>query len=311
MRMVRREFLGAALGAASATLLRGARANAQGGAQDGAAACNGFHLRFGVTQSGNYDILANGDQLAAWGFDYCEPTVTKTMALSDAEFEAVRAKVAATPCHVESMNVLLPGDMKVVGPAIDHATLDPYIRKALGRANAFGAKIVVFGSGTARNVPEGFPRDQAWTQLQEFLRFMGEEIASRNYGFVIGIEALRHQESNIVNTTAEAYQLSVDTNHPKIKIICDFYHLASEHEDPRVLLKVKDRLVHLHFANPCNGRAFPRDPNECPEYAPFFANLRAIGYKGRLSIEAGTHDFVADAPLGLATLRKLYANACA
>jgi sugar phosphate isomerase/epimerase len=307
--MRRREFLNTAFGVALASPLLASR-SAAGESRPPAEACSNFRLRYGVTQSGDFDILANSETLAKWGFDYCEPTVTKTTSLSDADFDAIRAKVAATPCHVESMNVLLPGDMKVVGPSIDRATLDPYIQKALGRANAFGAKVVVFGSGTSRRVPDGFPREQAWTQLQEFLRRMGDEIVRQNYGFVIGIEALRKQESNIVNTTAEAYQLSVDTNHPKVKIICDFYHLASEHEDPTVLLKVKDRLVHLHFANPCNGRAFPKDPAECPEYAPFFANLRAIGYQGRISIEAGTHDFTADAPVALTTLHKLYANAC-
>jgi D-psicose/D-tagatose/L-ribulose 3-epimerase len=296
--MIRREFLGMALGAAISPRLAGD-------------ACPDFRLRFGVTQSGNYDLLANTDQLAQWGFDYCEPTVVKTMSLSEEEFAATRAKVDAGRVRVESMNVLLPGDMKVVGPAVDHTTLDPYIQKALARAQAFGAKVVVFGSGGARRVPDGFPPDQAWKQLQDFLRMMGDEIDRRNYGFVIGIEALRKQESNIVNLTADAYQLSVDTNHPKVKIICDFYHLASEREDPKILLKVKDRLVHLHFANPCNNRAFPLDPAECPEYGPFFANLRAINYQGRLSLEANTRDFESDAPAGLATLRKLYAAACA
>jgi D-psicose/D-tagatose/L-ribulose 3-epimerase len=303
----RRNFLATTVGAAAASLsARCVRAITQP-----PASCPDFRLRFGVTQSGTFDLLAGTDTLARWGFDYIEPTVTKIMSLSNDDFESTRATLAAAPIHVESMNVLLPGDMKVVGPAVDHATLDPYIQKALARANALGTKIVVFGSGTSRRVPDNFSHEQAWSQLQEFLRMMGNIIDRQNYGFVIGIEALRKQESNIVNTTAEAYQLSLDANHPKVRIICDFYHLASEHEDPRVLLKVKDRLVHLHFANECNNRAFPLDPGECPEYAPFFTNLRAINYQGRLSIEAGTHDFESDAPKGLATLRQLYANACA
>ncbi|HKQ88131.1 MAG TPA: sugar phosphate isomerase/epimerase family protein [Candidatus Acidoferrales bacterium] len=303
----RREFLARTLGATLATAALPLRGQADA---TPAGACGGFHLRYGVTQSGNFDILENSETLAKMGFDYCEPAVVKTMSYSDADFDAIRAKVAATPCRVESMNSFIPGDMKVVGPSIDHAALDAYVQKSLARANAFGTKIVVFGSGTARRIPEGFPREQAWRQLQDFLRRVGDEIVRQNYGFVIGIEALRHQESNIVNTTAEAYQLSVDTNHPKIKIICDFYHLATEHEDPTVLHKVKDRLVHLHFANECNARAFPRDAAECPAYVPFFANLRAIGYDGRISIEASTHDFVNDAPLGLAALHKLYSDAC-
>jgi D-psicose/D-tagatose/L-ribulose 3-epimerase len=296
--MHRRQFLAATLGLTCAT-----RAFAQ--------ACADFRLRFGVTQAGNYDLLANAAQLARWGFDYCEPSVVKIMSLSDAEFADARVKMAdATTLRVEAMNILLPGDMKVVGPLVDRAKIETYTQAALARAEALGAKVVVFGSGGARKVPDSFSQTQAWSQLQDFLRSLGAEIEARNYGFVIGIEALRKAESNIVNTTAEAYQLSLDTNHPKIKIICDFFHLASEQEDPHILLKVKDRLVHLHFANACNNRAFPRDPAECPGYAPFFANLRAINYQGRLSLEANTTDFETDAPAGLATLHKLYANAC-
>jgi hypothetical protein len=36
----------------------------------------------------------------------------------------------------------------------------------------------------------------------------------------------------------------------------DFYHLASEHEDPKIMIEAKDHLRHLHMANP-QGRVFP------------------------------------------------------
>lgn len=304
--MIRRDFLAMVAGTAAASI---AGSTLSCYAADNA--CGNFRLRYGVTQSGNFDLLNNTGTLAKWGYDYCEPSVVKVMSLSDADFEATRAKIAATPVHVESMNVLLPNDLKVVGASVDQAKISSYIESAFVRASALGTKIVVFGSGTARRVPDGFSQTQAWGQLVDFLRLMGEEIDRKNYGFVIGIEALRKQESNIINTTADAYQLSLDAKNPKIKIICDFFHLASENEDPKVLLRVKNQLVHLHFANECNKRSFPRDPAECPAYVPFFANLRAIGYQGRISIEAGTTDFNADAPLGLAALKKLYANACA
>jgi len=303
--MLRRNFLAMMAGTAAVSATGGALSCF---AAD--AACGNFHLRYGVTQAGTFDLLDNTARLAQWGFEYCEPSVVKVMSLSDADFDATRARIAATPVHVESMNVLLPGDLKVVGPGVDQPKIKAYVESAFARAGALDTKIVVFGSGASRKVPDGFSRTQAWSQLTDFLRLMGDEIDRKNYGFVIGIEALRKEESNIVNTTAEAYQLSLDAKHPKIKIICDFFHLASEHEDPKILLRVKAQLVHLHFANECNKRYFPRDPTECPDYVPFFANLRAIGYQGRISIEAGTTDFAADAPVGLATLHRLYAAAC-
>src|SRR4051812_7848973 len=60
--------------------------------------------------------------------------------------------------------------------------------------------------------------------FRNFLHMLGDEIAKNQYGMVIGIEALRHEESNIVNTSSEAYNLAVQTHHPKVDIIVDFFH---------------------------------------------------------------------------------------
>jgi D-psicose/D-tagatose/L-ribulose 3-epimerase len=140
---------------------------------------------------------------------------------------------------------------------------------------------------------------------------LGDEIAKNQYGMVIGIEALRHEESNIVNTSSEAYNLAVQTHHPRVHIIVDFFHLASEGEDPAILPLLKDHIVHLHFADASRGRMFPRVDSKHPVYDAFFGAIREIGYQGRMSLEAYTNDFQVDAPAGLKAVRKLYETACA
>ena len=262
-------------------------------------------LRFGVAQFDRYDPLAEIDKLAEWGFDYAEPAGVKVMQLSDAEFREAVERSRDCRIHVEAICTLLPADLKVVGPAVDLARVRDYVGRALARADALGARTIMFGSPGSRNLPDGFSRDRAWAQLQEFLRWAGDEIVRNKYGSVIAIEPLRKAESNIINNIAEAYDLVVQTNHPKIQIVVDFFHLAEEGEDPKILLKVKDRIAHLHFANPLGGRSFPRQASENPAYAAFFANVRAIGYRGRLSLEANTKDFHADAPRALAALRQM------
>jgi len=262
-------------------------------------------LRFGVAQFDRYDPLAEIDELAEWGFDYAEPAGVKIMQLSASEFSATVERARDCRIHVEAMCTLLPADLKVVGPAVDLARLRDYVGRALARAEALGARTIMFGSPGSRNLPNGFSRDRAWAQLQEFLRWTGDEIVRNKYGSVIAIEPLRKAESNIINSVAEAYQLVLQTNHSKIQIVVDFFHLVEEGEDPKILLKVKDHIAHLHFANPRGGRVFPRQASENPDYAPFFANLRAIGYRGRLSLEAHTSDFHADAPRALAALGQM------
>ena len=222
MAMTRREFINLSAGAVGAQAVPGV-------------GCPDLQLRFGVAQFDKYDPLADIDRLEGWGFDYCEPQVVRVLALTDQQFEAARRRAAASWIHVEVMNSFVPADLKVVGPAVDRSRVDEHIRRALGRAEALGAKVIVFGSGDARMIPPGFPRDQAWRQLQQFLRSVGDEIERRKYGMVIGIEALRAAESNVVNSQLEAYRLAEDTQHPKIQIICDYFHLMSEGENPNVL----------------------------------------------------------------------------
>jgi sugar phosphate isomerase/epimerase len=91
---------------------------------------------------------------------------------------------------------------------------------------------------------------------------------------------------------------------PNFQLMVDFYHLASEKEDPAIIIRAGAHIRHLHVANP-QGRVFPRRWDEY-DYAPFFATLRQIGYAGRISVEASTQDFPADAPLAIALLRRAF-----
>ncbi len=109
---------------------------------------------------------------------------------------------------------------------------------------------------------------------------------------VIGIEPLRKQESNIINTGAEALRLVSEVNHPHVKMIIDYYHLRVEKEDPEILRTAKEHIVHLHFANP-EGRRWPKLPEEDAEYQRFFSILKSDRYAGGLSIE-GTGTFEDD-----------------
>jgi D-psicose/D-tagatose/L-ribulose 3-epimerase len=264
-----------------------------------------LRLRYGVAAFGDVDPLTSLDTLRSLGFDYAEPALSKTLALDPAALASVRAKLGQTGIHVETMNWFLPGtDIALTGPKVDQTKVRDYVEKSLALAESLGAKVIVFGSPGARTVPEGFPREQAWTQLKDFLKTCGDVIQSHGYGMVIGIEALRKPETNIVNSVAEALRLAREVNHPKIKIIVDFYHLAFEHEDPAVVLEAGDMIVHLQIADP-RERTFPMSEAGEPRYAAFFTNLRKIGYQGRISIEANSKDVEKDGRASLAFLRQM------
>jgi D-psicose/D-tagatose/L-ribulose 3-epimerase len=267
-----------------------------------------LQLRYGVAAFGAVNPLQSIETLAALGADYAEPALSQTVALAPDALASARARVAASGIRVETMNWFMPGtEIKLTGPNVDPAQIRAYVEKALALAESFGAKVIVFGSPGARTVPDGFSRDKAWVQLKEFLRTCGDVIQTRGYGMVIGIEALRRPETNIVNSVAEALTLAREVNHPKIRIIVDFYHLTFENEDPAVILEARDMIVHLQIADP-RERMFPTDEASDPRYAAFFTNLGKIGYQGRISIEANSNDVQKDATASIAFLKRMAAK---
>lgn len=234
------------------------------------------------------------------GFDYIEMPLATIAALDDAAFEEMRSRVAHTGLPCEVCNVLFPGSLRLTGDVVPVEEIDAYLAKALQRAARLGVQVVVFGSGTARNVPVGFPMEQAWLQLTAMLRRAGELAAE--HGIALAIEPLNRQECNILHTAAEGFTLAKLVNHPQVGLLIDSYHMAKEGEDPGIAVTARRYLRHIHVAA-AEGRTFPVEGDECLH--SFFAALRRSGYAGRVSVEAGYSNFMADASRTLATLRAL------
>jgi sugar phosphate isomerase/epimerase len=235
------------------------------------------------------------------GFDYLEIIASAVAGLSDEDYVTLKERVKALRIPIRAANSFIPGDIKLTGTDTDPARQLVYVKKCLDRLAAIGVRHVVFGSGKARQVPDGFDRDKAFAQLVEFGRLAARE--GERVGITIVLEPLRKQESNIMNTAKEGLTLVRAVDHPYFRLLVDFYHLSEEREDPAVILEAGALLKHTHIANPA-GRVFPAKADEAA-YAPFFANLAAIGYAGGISIEARSENLAQDSPVAIALLRKL------
>jgi D-psicose/D-tagatose/L-ribulose 3-epimerase len=245
---------------------------------------------------------AGFEQLAeskAAGFDYVELPAGRLGRMSDEEFQLALEIHRKVGLPTPVATTFIPGEIKVVGPAVDRPRVLAHVRRVFERAQQLGIEIVVFGSGNARRVPDDFPKEQAFQQLVEFGKLMGHEAAAR--GIVVAVEPLRSEETNIINTAAEGLTLVLAVEHPNFQLIVDFYHLASENEDQSILLRASDHIKHLHIANP-NGRVFPRGADEY-DYSQFFANVAQMNFRGRISVEAKTDDFATDGPRAVTFLR--------
>lgn len=233
-----------------------------------------------------------------WGFDYLEPAAAALAAMSTAEFETARRQVLASRLRCRRFNSLIR-TMQVVGPEANLDAVSNYLELAFNRCRQLGAQVVVWGSASSRNIPAGRSREQTWTEIKRFLRRAGD--IAQAHDLVIGIEPLRRQESNIINTGSEALRLVEEVKHPRVRMIIDYYHLRAENESPDILTQAREYIVHLHFANP-NGRRWPYALDEDPEYGRFFGLIKQTGYTGGLSIE-GRGTFEEDGTPSLAFLR--------
>lgn len=253
-------------------------------------------------QVGMCTPLRNVQAAKAAGFDYVELGTTEIAGLSDADFERALGDVKAAGMPVPATNSFLPGTLKVTGPDVDPAAQLAYVRKAFDRLQRLGVEVVVFGSGGARRVPDGYAQADAFRQLVEFGRRIAPEAQAR--GITVAVEPLRKQECNIINTAAEGLSLVEAVGHPNFQLMIDFYHLSVEQEDPDIVRRAGTHLRHLHIANP-QGRVYPLVWSEY-NYAPFFTTLRSVGYARRISVEASAADFPQDAPKAIALLRKAF-----
>lgn len=245
------------------------------------------------------------DKARAAGFAYVELGVRTFAQLPEAEFAKFVETFKASGLKAPVANSFLPNELKVVGPDTKPDAQLEYVKQAFARSQKLGIKVIVFGSGGARNVPDGWSRGEAMKQLIAFAKRIAPEAGKR--GIVLAVEPLRQQETNIINTAAEGLAWVKAVGHPNFQLMIDFYHLSIEKEDPEIVVTAGKALRHIHIANP-TGRAYPLASGEA-EYATFFRKLSQIGYRGGVSVEGVTKNFDEEAPRAVTFLKAAYAEA--
>jgi sugar phosphate isomerase/epimerase len=214
------------------------------------------------------------------GYDYVElPVATVLPEASDAEWDQVRREILKYTIKPEAWYVLLPGDFRVTGPEVDWPRLRRYLATAFRRIAEVEGRVVVFGSGRARRVPDGFPFDEARKQIEDFVKAAGD--AAHEKALRLAIEPLNRRESNMINSVAEALSHAAALSHPSVGVLADFFHMDEEHEPFADIIEARHYLTHVHIAD--TDRRHPGSGRY--DYAGFFAALREAGYAGRMSVE--------------------------
>ncbi len=247
--------------------------------------------------------IQNIQTYAEMGFDYIEASVTALMEMAPEAFEQAAARAREAGISVEATNILFPGGgpIRLVGPEADPAALEEYLIEAVRRAAAVGARVMAFGSGALRARPAGF--DPEVTHSQLCFAVSTAAACMQPYGITLALEPLNRGETNAVNTLPEGAALLDELRLPNAALLADFYHMRQIEEPLTHLTDYGPRIAHTHIACGSN-RAFPLEERE-DQYAAFFQGLKAIGYRGRMSIEGRSQNEFADAERSLRLLRRL------
>lgn len=218
---------------------------------------------------------------------------------ADTAFAANMQKANHCILPIYSGNGFYPGDLRLTGPDVKMDKLLEYGHNAIRRAHEIGLKVMVLGSGTARNIPEGFSRDEAVKQFTKLCRQLAK--VAEQYNVVIAIEPLQHSETNFINTVSEGADIARAVNNSHLGVLADFFHMMRENEDPADMIKAGKLLKHCHIAEK-EVRSAPGVKGD--DFTPFFRALKKMHYKGNISIECHWDDMNSQLAVSVAEIQK-------
>lgn len=258
-------------------------------------------MRFGVCVP-----VASAALARQQGWDFVEENIQTLFQgqLPDAQWQNL-ATIKQAPLPVLAANCLIPGSMKITGPSVDFAAVTQYITHVMARARQAGTKTLVFGSAGARNVPEGFDRQQARQQILDFLK-MAVPLAARNSVTLVA-EPLNKGESNIINTVAEAMTYVKAINQPAFQCLVDAFHFNLDGDSLEDLRAAMPWIKHVHLADR-EGRVAPGTSGKT-DYRPIFKVLKEGKYDGALAVEAFPFDLASQGAAALAFIKKQWSEA--
>ncbi len=253
-------------------------------------------------------ICTSVDQAATLrevGVDFIEENVGGLLCPLQPEesFAPNLIRVQASPLPVLTANCFLPGTLKCTGPAVDVDAIAAFAETTFRRAALAGLKNIVFGSGGARQVPEGFSRETAFVQFVAVLKRLGP--IAGEHGIRIVVEPLCRGDCNFLNTLDEGLAAVKACNHPQVGLLADIYHMTRNGETPDAITRCGSLLWYMHIAENAK-RTAPGVAGD--DFRPFLRALRQTGYDYVISLECSDFHMPGDAPAAVRELRRQLAD---
>lgn len=148
-----------------------------------------------------------------------------------------------------------------------------------------GGKIIVVGSPKQRSLQPGVTPDQAWRWASDVFR-PAVKVGERR-GVTLCFEPLPAEDTNFVNTAADAVRFTRELGSPNFKVILDVRAMSHESKPvPQIIRESRGEFAYVH-ANDKNlkGPGFGD-----VDFQPIAAALREVRYDGVVSVEVFNFD---------------------
>ena len=244
----------------------------------------------------------NDSLIHASGYKFLIESISKCFSplkVSDQQFEEKLSAIKKLKTPLFAVNLFIPGELKVVGATVDEAAILSYTEKVFQRCQAANVKMITWGSGGSRRLPDGFDPLKAKEQFISIAKKISAQAVQ--YNITLALENLNSTETNFITTLKEALDVVQKVDHPNFRLCADIYHMLKENEDPAIILKGKKVIVHCEIAEKEN-RTPPGTKGD--DFRPYLRALKKINYKGNVILECRWNNIKEQAPLAYQALQK-------
>lgn len=220
------------------------------------------------------------EQTAALGPDYLEPAIAGSLVHRD-DSGRWRPDPAFSGRRYPSFALLFPGELRLSDPRVPLDPVVDYLDQVLPHVAAVaepGARIV-FGSGTARRIPDDVDPRAGAARFAEAVRVVRDR--ARSHGLVIVLEPLNAGETNLLSTVAETVAFLDEHGIDGVPVVADLFHIAASGEPLSDVGAHIDRIGHVHLAD--TDRRWVGSGTA--PWRELLAVLDRAGYDGRMSLE--------------------------
>ena len=161
-----------------------------------------------------------------------------------------------------------------------------------------GGQSIVVGSPKQRSLLPGVTTEQAWAWATEVFR-PAVQLAERR-GITICLEPLPLEDTDFINTAADAIRFTRGLPSPNFKVILDVRAMSHEAKPvPQIIRESRGEFAYVH----ANDKNLKGPGFGAVDFVPIAAALKEVGYDGMVSVEVFKFD---EGPEAIATRSQEY-----